>query len=239
MSVYILVHGAWHGGELLEPVVRELESLGHEASAPTLVGNREDEPTSVGLEAAIQSLVDYLENLDLREVIMCGHSYGGMLITGAADACPERIKRLVYWNAFVPNDGESLYSMLPQEYVDLFEDLAKGDGRIMLPFNIWRDGFMNDAGLDQARRAYSKLRAHPRKTFADPIALEKNPSRFNIPKSYINCTDDIALPQSYGWHPRLSEKLGLFRLVQTPGSHELCFTNPALLAQKMVEAGRE
>tara|TARA_A100001037_G_C15034377_1_gene582520 strand:+ start:405 stop:1124 length:720 start_codon:yes stop_codon:yes gene_type:complete len=239
MTVCVLVHGAWHGGELLEPVVGELELLGLQAFAPTLVGNREEEPPSVGLKEAIQSLVDYLETQDMRDVILCGHSYGGMLITGAADVCPERIKRLVYWNAFVPNDGESLYNMLPQEYVDLFEDLAKRDGRIMLPFNIWREAFMNDAGLEQARRAYSRLRSHPRNTFAEPIVLEKNPREFAISKSFINCTEDIALPQSSGWHPRLSEKLGLFRLVQTPGGHELCFTNPVRLAQKIVEAGRE
>ena len=58
MTVCVLVHGAWHGGELLEPVVGELELLGLQAFAPTLVGNREEEPPSVGLKEAIQSLVD-------------------------------------------------------------------------------------------------------------------------------------------------------------------------------------
>ncbi|MGI9500239.1 MAG: alpha/beta hydrolase, partial [Geminicoccaceae bacterium] len=60
-----------------------------------------------------------------------------------------------------------------------------------------------------------------------------------IPKSYLNCTEDTSLPHSLPWHPRLSEKLGLFRLVQTTGSHELCFTNPRLLAEKIMEAGRD
>ena len=58
-------------------------------------------------------------------------------------------------------------------------------------------------------------------------------------KSFLNCTEDIALPHSHGWHPRLSERLGLFRLVQCAGSHELCFTNPELLGHKMMEAGRD
>jgi hypothetical protein len=60
-----------------------------------------------------------------------------------------------------------------------------------------------------------------------------------IAKSYINCTEDTALPQSLGWHPRLSEKLGLFRLVQIPGSHELCFTDPEALAAAILKAGRD
>jgi hypothetical protein len=60
-----------------------------------------------------------------------------------------------------------------------------------------------------------------------------------IAKSYINATEDTALPQSLGWHPRLSEKLGLFRLVQLNGSHEVCFSNPELIASKIIEAGRD
>ena len=62
--------------------------------------------------------------------------------------------------------------------------------------------------------AYAKLNPHPNKTFNDPIALTRNPAAMPMPKSYLNCTDDTALPQSLGWHPRLSEKLSLFRLVQ-------------------------
>jgi hypothetical protein len=64
-------------------------------------------------------------------------------------------------------------------------------------------------------------------------------SDITIPKSYINCTEDISLPYHYQWHPRLSQKLGLFRLMQVSGSHELCFSNPARLAQAIMAAGRD
>jgi hypothetical protein len=58
--------------------------------------------------------------------------------------------------------------------------------------------------------------------------------------SYLNCTEDIALPQGeWGWHPRMSNRLGLFRLVQMPGSHEVIFSNPTGLAEKIIEAGRD
>jgi hypothetical protein len=61
-----------------------------------------------------------------------------------------------------------------------------------------------------------------------------------IPRSYLNCTEDIALPPGeWGWHPRMSSRLGLFRLVQMPGSHEVLFTNPKGLAEKLIEAGRD
>ena len=73
----------------------------------------------------------------------------------------------------------------------------------------------------------------------DKISLSRNPAEMQIAKSYVNCTEDTALPHSLSWHPRLSEKLGLFRLVQVQGSHELCFTNPARLAQALLDAGRD
>jgi hypothetical protein len=63
----------------------------------------------------------------------------------------------------------------------------------------------------------------------------------SIPRNYLNCTEDTALPQGsdWGWHPRMSSRLGLFRLVHMPGSHEAIFTNPAALAEKIIEAGRD
>ena len=119
------------------------------------------------------------------------------------------------------------------------EALVDDAGAVMLPFALWREAFINDADLALAESSYALLNPHPLSTFRDPIALTHDPAALPLPKSYLNCTGDTALPQSLGWHPRLSEKLGLFRLIETPGSHELCFTNPALLAQKILEAGRD
>jgi hypothetical protein len=83
------------------------------------------------------------------------------------------------------------------------------------------------------------LNPHPLKTLADKISLSTNPCEMKIAKSYINCTEDSSLPHDLSWHPRLSQKLGLFRLVQVPGSHELCFSNPARLARAIMDAGRD
>ncbi len=191
------------------------------------------------MEEAIQSIVDYINENKISAVILLGHSYGGMIITGVADKIPDRIHRLIYWNAFVPDNGECLNSMVPQMYIDLFTQLEKPDGSVELPFPIWREAFINDADSELARIAYDKLNPHPYNTFKDLISISKNPSEMEIPKSYINCTEDTSLPQSLPWHPRLSEKLGLFRLIQLPGSHELCFTNPLLLGQKILDAGKD
>ena len=229
--MYVLVHGAWHTGKELEPVAECIKSAGHRAFTPTIKGNRPADPKNVGLAEAIQSIVDYLVQHDLRDVILMGHSYGGMIITAAADRVPDRIRRLVYWNAFVPNNDESINDMLPPHYVKLFESIAheRGDDSVVLPFSIWREAFINDADLETARRAFGALNPQPMKALRDKT----------VAKSYVNCTEDVSLPHHYPWHPRLSQKLGLFRLIQVPGSHELCFSNPVRLAQAIMDAGRD
>lgn len=239
MSTYVIVHGAWHTGELFEDTAAVMRKAGHQVLLPTLVGNRPNGTKDVGLSAAIQSAIDFVNDAGVEDFVLVGHSYGGMIITGVADRLAQRIRRLVYWNAFVPNDGECLNDMVPPHYVELFQDLINDDGTVSLPYQIWREAFINDASAQLAESAYSQLNPHPFKTFTDRISLSTNPAAMSIPKSYLNCTEDTGLPQSLGWHPRLSEKLGLFRLVQCPGSHELCFTNPALLAQKIIQAGRD
>jgi pimeloyl-ACP methyl ester carboxylesterase len=241
MSTYVLVHGAWHTGAELEPVAAQIRACGHQVFTPTIRGNRSGDAKTIGLEEAIESILDYLSEHNLTDVVLLGHSYGGMVITGVADRAAERIRRLVYWNAFVPNNGEALNDMVPPHYVSLFDAIAaeRGDGSVVLPFPIWREAFINDADLETAKQSYDRLNPHPLKTFTDKIVLRTNPAEMALPKSYINCTEDIALPHSLSWHPRLSEKLGLFRLVQVPGSHELCFSAPARLAQAIMAAGRD
>ena len=98
---------------------------------------------------------------------------------------------------------------------------------------------MNDADEALAKSAYDSLSPEPYQPFLDKLPLDRFHAS-TIPKSYLNCTEDIALPPGeWGWHPRMSSRLGLYRLVQMPGGHEVIFTNPSLLAQKIVEAGRD
>jgi len=239
MACYVIVHGAWHTGAQFEATAAPMRAAGHTVHTPTLAGNRAGDRKDIGLEDAIVSLVGYFEEHAISDCVLVGHSYGGMVITALADRHPGRVRRLVYWNAFVPHDGQALNDLIPAHYVSMFEPLVEADGGVMMPFAVWREAFINDADVALAERAYAQLNPHPWRTFIDPIRLSRPPAALPMPKSYLNCTEDIALPHSLPWHPRLSEKLGLFRLVQCPGSHELCFTAPTLLAQKLLEAGRD
>lgn len=240
-DTYVLVHGAWHTGELMEPVAAHLRQRGHTVHCPTLAGNRPgDDRATTGLAEAAQSLIDFLNQHDLNDVRLMGHSYGGMVISHAADRVGHRIRRLVYWNAFVPLDGESLNDLVPPHYVALFDGIAAANnGAVMLPYPIWREAFINDADAALAEQAFGLLNPHPNKTFTDKAKLSTPLAAMPMGKSYINCQQDTALPHSLPWHPRLSEKLGLFRLVECQGSHELCFTDPARLADAIERAGRD
>ncbi|MGR3793100.1 alpha/beta fold hydrolase [Vannielia sp. SX4] len=240
MATYVIVHGAWHEGALFEEVAAPIRAAGHTVHLPTLAGNEAGGDKGVGLDDAIASVTDYFAEHNITDAVLVGHSYGGMVITGAYDRLPEgSVRRLVYWSAFVPNDGEALDDLVPPHYVDLFNQLEADDGSVLLPFPVWREAFINDGSLEQAQAAYDKLNLHPHKTFQDKISLSSNPAEWQVGKSYIHCQEDVALPASLPWHPRLSEKLGLYRYHWMPGSHEVCFTNPALLAQKFMEAGRD
>ena len=242
LSTYVLVHGSWHTGEAWSHTAKHLEAKGHKVFTPTIAGHGKGVDKKVNHADCTKSIVDAIVGAGLSDIVLLGHSFAGTIISKAAEAIPERIRRLVYLNAFVLRDGTSLNDEVPPPFVAMFDQLAKAspDNTVMLPFPIWRDAFINDADLATATSAYDQLSPEPYQPFCDKLDMKKLYS-LEIPKSYLNCTEDTALPhgEQWGWHPRLSSRLGLFRLVQMPGSHEPMYSNPALLAEKIVEAGRD
>ena len=240
-DTYVIVHGAWHTGAEIEPAAEHIRALGHIVHCPTMAGNRPgDDRSRIGLEDAAQSLCTFLREHDLKNVRLVGHSWGGMVISRAVDLMPERIARLVYVNAFVPNPGESLTDLVPPLYVGLFDSIAgASNGAVMLPFPIWREGFINDADLALATSAFEKLNPQAYQTFTDKVTLKQPLAALAVGKSYVNCRMDTALPHSMPWHPRLSERLGLFRYIECSGSHEVWFTDPKAIALAVVAAGRD
>ena len=116
MATLVLVHGGWGGGWCWRDVARQLRALGHEVYAPTLTGVAElghIPPELVSLSAHIGEAAGLLTFQDLRDVVLVGHSYGGMVITGAADRVPDRVAGLIYFDAFLPSNGQSLWDLAP------------------------------------------------------------------------------------------------------------------------------
>ncbi|NJO42986.1 MAG: alpha/beta hydrolase [Cyanobacteria bacterium RU_5_0] len=242
MSTFVLVHGAWHEGSAWNEAIKQLEAKGHQAFAPTIAGHGKGVNKNVNHAQCTQSIVDYIVDKDLTDIVLLGHSFGGTIIAKVAEVIGDRIRRLIFFNAFVLNDGESLRDNIPPDSQALFDNLAResGDQTIMMPFEVWREGFLNDADLELARSSYAQLSPEPYQPFIDKLEMKQFYS-LPMPKSYLYCTEDNVLPQGeqWGWHPRMSNRLGLFRLVQMPGSHEVMFSNPIGLAEKIIVAGRD
>src|SRR5512144_2818647 len=114
-STWVLVHGAWGGGWQWADVERRLRARGHDVRRVMLTGLGERvhlARADVGLDVHVEDVVNAILWEDLRDVVLLGHSYGGMVIAGAAERVPERIRRLVFVDAYVPEDGDSVASIL-------------------------------------------------------------------------------------------------------------------------------
>ena len=118
MATFVLVTGAWHGAWCWKRVRKALAAEGHEVFTPTLTGLGDRShllSKEVDLETHIKDVINLIRWEELNEVVLVGHSYGGMVITGVADRIGDRISSLVYLDAFVPENGQSLHAALPPD----------------------------------------------------------------------------------------------------------------------------
>lgn len=188
MATLVLVHGGWTGGWCWQYVRRRLCAAGHDAFTPTLTGLGERvhlAQPGVDLALHILDVVNVLEAEDLQDVILAGHSYGGMVITGVAEHVPGRLAHLVYLDAFVPRDGESLLDVLQPLARQMTEDASRRspDGwRVRWP------GSTNSGPWPALTPRYSP---QPWRTLVQPLALT-NPVAAQLPRTYVRCTADKA-----------------------------------------------
>ncbi|MFJ5789449.1 alpha/beta fold hydrolase [Lysinibacillus sp. NPDC093197] len=241
--MFVLVHGSWADAHFWDGVAAILRSRGHVVYTPEYAGHGNDPNKNVTHAMITKTVVDFIKQLNIRNFILVGHSFGGTVIQKVAEQIPDRIKRLVFWDAFVLQDGESVADAFPPQMRQGFEQLriASNDDTIMLPFPLFRDSFVNTATLQEAKRMYAVITPEPAKPLFEKLDL-KAFYTLSIPKSYVYFYQDNALPQGegYGWHPNMSRRLGQFRLIVGDGDHFTdTRTRPAMLAQKFYEAGRD
>ena len=189
---YVIVHGAWGGGWDWKRVDSALTKSGSVVYRPTLTGLGERVhllTPAVDLSTHITDIVNVIRFEDLRDVVLVGHSYGGMIISGVADQIPDRIRRLVYVDAIVPEDGESLMTALnatrPDSAFRAWIDSAKV---ALVP------GWV-PAGANPPTDV-----PHPKKTLLDPISL-KNPAARRVPATYILTVDPGKTEADDGFAP--------------------------------------
>jgi pimeloyl-ACP methyl ester carboxylesterase len=131
MATFVLVHGAWRGSWCWKRVRKALQAQGHEVYTPTLTGLGERShllSPDVNLDTHIEDVSGLIQWEELTDVVLCGHSYGGCVVTGVADRLPGRVGALVYLDAFVPEDGQSLFDLLPGPHTAQLLEAARRDG---------------------------------------------------------------------------------------------------------------
>jgi pimeloyl-ACP methyl ester carboxylesterase len=237
MATIVLVHGGGHGGWCFKPLARLLRNKGHDVYAPTLTGLGERAHlfrAGVDLDCHVNDIVALLHYEDLRNVVLVGHSYGGMVITGAADRASDRVGHLVYLDAMAPKDGQSLVDVAGP-----FMAAARSDSRIVdgvemclfpsaetLPFY----GVVDPRTLDWMR---TRLTPHPWRCFEQPLQLTNEMVLQSIPQSHISSTLFLSLRDADGlrekWHGRLWD-------IDT--GHDMMITEPNKVAELLDRVAR-
>lgn len=176
MTTYVLVPGGWAGGWQWKAIGKVMQGAGHDVYRVTLTGLGERghlASPDVGMETHIQDIVGLFEYEQLTDAILVGYSYGGAVVTGVAEHIPQQIRELVYFDGYVPKDGESFVDLLGAPVAGAMEDAAKlyGDG--------WR---IPHNPPDADRRS-----AHPLKTMYYKFSVQ-NPQAAALPRAFIDCT---------------------------------------------------
>ncbi|MFJ9909412.1 alpha/beta fold hydrolase [Streptomyces sp. NPDC101152] len=191
-KTYVLVHGAWHSGRVWDRVVPLLTRAGHQVFAPSLTGHGEKKhllTADVDLDTHIGDVVALLGERDLTDVVLVGHSYAGMVISGVANEVPDRIAHLVYVDAMVPTDGESALDVIPDKTQRLIDAAAASDApwRIPpvpeLPAPIGLFGVTDPADTAWLRTMLSDESV---RCFLQPVRLD-NPAMDAIARTHIHC----------------------------------------------------
>jgi pimeloyl-ACP methyl ester carboxylesterase len=191
MATYVLVHGGGHGGWCWQRVTPLLQAAGHQVHAPSLTGLADRAhllTPDVDLDTHVSDITGLLLYEDLTDVILVGHSYGGMVITGVADRALGRIGHLVYLDASRPRHGEALADVSPSLMTALYDTRRVVDGVELVLFP-GTDPLGNFGVTDPDAIAWMrpKLTPHPWKCFGQPIRIVNQSAVDALPRTNINC----------------------------------------------------
>lgn len=235
MAIILLAHGAWSAGWAWKRMHPLLAAHGHRLVTPTYTGLGERAHLAhrgIDLEAHITDLLAVIEFEDLRDFVLVGHSYGGMVASGVADRVPQRIAQRVYLDAFVPRDGESLFDLVPPEHRTAMRNAAaeQGEGWRIPPNPLPEDTSEADRAWILPRRV-----AQPLATFDQPLRLSG--AADHLPRSYIYCLR--AMPGDvFGQFAERARSEPGWRLYEIDVTHSPNVTAPQALADLLAAIAR-
>jgi pimeloyl-ACP methyl ester carboxylesterase len=239
MATFVLVHGGGHGGWCYQQVARRLRAAGHEVHAPSLAGCGDRahlvSPT-IDLDTHIRDVVNLLHFEDLHDVVLVGHSYGGMVVTGAADRAAGRIGKLVYLDAAEPTNGQSLVDVAGahMEMARQLGAVVDGVELVLLP-GPGAAGFYGVSDPEDQAWTDERLTPHPWRSFEQKLELQDEDALWEIPHYHVVCTSTLASRD-----PALMEKARAEgRLWDIDTGHDLMITAPDFVARTLEEIAAE
>jgi pimeloyl-ACP methyl ester carboxylesterase len=230
---FVLVHGAWHGAWCWRRVSERLLAAGHRVWVPTLTGLCDRAhllSAQITLQTHTEDVVRLVQWEDLQSIVLVGHSYGGMVVTGAAEVLGDRVRSLVYLDAHIPYAGQSLVSMGgPGIEAALDKAAAVSDGLTLAPLPAKAFG----VGEPDARWVDSKLTPHPYRTFKGVVTAVQNRDRiqkktFVRARRFDNRVFDAQV-RRYAGDVR-------WTVIELDEGHDLMITVPQQTADILLEA---
>jgi pimeloyl-ACP methyl ester carboxylesterase len=230
---FVLIPGAWMGEWVWEPVTDRLRAFGHRVHPVTLSGldNENADVSAIGLETHVGDVMSVLEEKDLRNVIVVGHSYSGVVTGQVADRAPDRVSHTVFVEAFLPHDRKSMLHAFPEpQREDELRQIAENDGRWPAPdLESVADG--HGLSVEQARWLTERLVDHPGRTVSELAVLNRPLAEQRA--TYVACSfgdsNDVA---SMRGEPNWS-----FRALRT--GHWPMVSAPAALTKLLAEVASE
>lgn len=238
MSTFVLVHGGWQSGWCWAPTVAVLQQQGHDAFTANWLpdaGQAAGDPLDATVNRAGDSVARQIEERGLSGVVLVGHSGGGPIVQRAADQVFDRIRQVVFVDAWTPHSGESIEDIVPAaEQMFKAAAEARDDRPVVVPDGWWENNLMNGGDTELASRTTRRLVPLPYVHFEDRLELQHS-DMVAQPSSYILRKDDISVGdvQTYA---AMAEKLPSTRVTWCIGPHEAMLTHPLEMVEALVVA---
>jgi len=239
-ETFVQVHGAWHGAWCWAAVINQLEKLGDRAYAVDLPGHgmNRAERSKVTLQSYVDSVAQFIEQHDLKGVVLAGHSLGGLTIPGVAAKVPARVKRVVWVTALVALDGQPIIDPAASPLAAGIDSMPERSIPIEMMGQEFLDGLSNDMAPAVKEYVLSALGPQPIEPMIAPVAMAPYFAT-GIPSSYLVCEDDkTPVAGAANWHPHFSSRLKNPTLKFVKSGHEVMFTHPVECARALHELAR-
>ena len=223
-KTFLVCHGAWSAGWAWKKMHPLMRSAGHRLVTPSYTGLGERAHLAhrgTDLDLHIEDMLHVIRYEDLRDIVLIGHSYGGMVATGVADRARDRISQLIYLDAFVPQDGQSLLDLIGSDRARMQQLAKSGDGWRVPPNPTSPDTPTEDLEWLSARRVDM-----PIKCFEQPITLQNGP--LTLPRSYIYATR-ITPADTFGQFAKMTKGDPAWNYQEIDASHSPNVTAPEAL----------